>query len=74
MVSFRLSFVVHIDGFGCGLFRVLVWLCLEISLVFGLDRVIYTRARLGLGLCLWLVLGAEKIRFISKIVRVRGIV
>lgn len=74
MVSFRFSFVVYIDGFGCGFFRVFVWLCLEILLVFGLDRVIYIRVRLGLGLCLWLVLGVEKIRFIFKIVRVRGIV
>lgn len=34
----------------------------------------YARSRLGLGLCLWLVLEVEKIRFISKIVRVGGIV
>lgn len=39
MVSFRLSFVVQVDGFGCGLIRLLVWSCLEIPLVLGLDRV-----------------------------------
>lgn len=27
----------------------------------------YDSASLGLGLCLWLLLGVEKIRFISKI-------
>ena len=60
MVTFRFSFIVQVDGFDYGLIRVLIWLCLEISLVLGLDRVM-----LGLGL------GYARARVMS-VVSIRG--